>query len=121
MLYNKCTYHPASSHADHPDLQALAVGIAKGQEAKCRQNAEHDWHGFPEPDGARDGRAAEDDGSQQAQLNTVGLAVLDSVASEGVYRLSACASCELPRKPEVWWNVQREAGSCRRGLTQETD
>lgn len=117
--------HPPSAESPRARtlriLQTLAVGIAKGQEAERRQDAEHDGHGFPEPDGARDGRAAEDDGGQQAQLDAVGLAVLDSVASEGVYRMSALLPGSFRANRRSGGRFGRRRGFAALGLTQKTD
>lgn len=65
--------------------QLLAVRVAKGEHAKGGQDAEEDGDGLLEADGAGNGRAAEDDGGEEAQLDAVGLAILQAVATEAIW------------------------------------
>lgn len=70
--------------AQRADLCRLSVGVAKGESTKGGQDTEQDGDGLAEADSAGNGRATQDDGGEKAQLNTVGLAVLDAVATEAV-------------------------------------
>ena len=78
--------HPLFSHKYPPfrKLKSLAESITKGIQAKGSDGAEHHGHGLAELDGAGGRGAAEDDGGEEAELDAVGLVVLDAVAAEAV-------------------------------------
>lgn len=65
-------------------LQALAEGIAKGEQAERREDAEQDRNGLPQPDRTGNCRTTQDGGGEQAELNAPRFAVLNAVASEKV-------------------------------------
>lgn len=65
--------------------QLLAVGVAKGKHAKGGQDTEQDGDGLLQANGAGNGRAAEDDGGEEAQLDAVGLAVLQAIAADAIW------------------------------------
>lgn len=82
-------YHsPLPIHLSHSTqyfrLESLAESITKGIKPKGSNGAEHHGNGLAEPDGAGEGGAAEDDGGEEAELDAVGLGVLDAVAAKAV-------------------------------------
>ena len=65
-------------------LSPLDESAPKDRHAKCRDNTEHDGYGLLQPDGPRDGGAAQDQRREHAQLHAVGIAVLDAIPAEAV-------------------------------------
>lgn len=73
-------------------LESLAESITKGIQPKSGNGTEHHGHRLAELDGAGKGSAAEDDGGQEAELDAVGLVLLDAVAAEAVCLVEASAA-----------------------------
>lgn len=67
-------------------LQRLLKRITKDVGAEQRQDAEHHGDGLLSAEGAGDGGAAEDDGGEQGELQTVRLEVLETVAAQSVWK-----------------------------------
>lgn len=65
-------------------LERVLVGAAKGNGTKCGQDTEKNRDGLLEAKGAGDGGTAQHDRGKETQLNAVGLAVLDAVATEAI-------------------------------------
>lgn len=59
-------------------------GAAEDEHAKRRHDAQHDRDGLPQLDGAREGRAAQEERGGKGQLDAVGLPFLDAVPAEAV-------------------------------------
>lgn len=66
-------------------LSPLEEGTAEDGHAKRRYDTQHDGHGLPQPDGPRNGRAAQDHRSEDAELHTIGIAVLNAVPAQAVW------------------------------------
>ena len=76
-----------------PSLRATgAKRTPKGIYPVYRYDAEEDRNRLLEPDGPRNGRAAEDNGSQQAELDAVRLPLLDAIPARAV------CLCQRPRR-----------------------
>lgn len=77
---------PSSHVPETQNLGPLGEGGSEDGHAKGRDDAQHDGHGLPQLDGARDGCAAQDDRRENAELHAVGVAVVDAVSAEAVWR-----------------------------------
>lgn len=62
----------------------IVPSLAKHYHPEGRQNREDRGHCLSKSDCARDGRAAQHDGGQEAQFNAVRLAVLLAITTKGV-------------------------------------
>lgn len=65
-------------------LGPLDEGAPKDGHAEGGDDAEHDGDGLLHPDGPRDGGATQDQRREHAQLQAVGVAVLDAIPAEAV-------------------------------------
>lgn len=65
-------------------LKTLSESIAKGEQSEGGQETQDNRNRLPEADGAGNGCASKNDGSKQAQLDAIGLAVLLAVAAQEV-------------------------------------
>ena len=65
-------------------LQPPAESRAEHVESVQRDNAQGDRDRLLQADGSGDGRTAEDDGGQEAELDAIRLVVLDLVAAKGI-------------------------------------
>ena len=67
-----------------PYLQRAAERISECEHAIASKQGQHNGDGLPQSDRSGNRRTAEDDGCKETQLDSVGSAVLDLVASEAV-------------------------------------
>jgi len=92
-----------------PKLQLLATGAKsapEGIQPIYRYDAENDGNWFLQPDSSWNGRAAENNGCQEAKFEAVGLSLLDAIPARAVCLLVSRPTEDAPAESNSYITVR---------------